>query len=326
MGLRTSYLLILQGILAMKTALIFPGQGSQSVGMMREFLDDYPLVTQTFIEASDVLGYDLLALCLHNSDDKLNQTQYTQPALLAASVATYRVLIDNSHLDVSVMAGHSLGEFSALVCAGSLAFSDAVSLVADRGAFMQAAVPAGTGAMVAVIGLADDDVIRICRDAAQGDVLSPANYNSIGQVVVAGSAAAIDRFIPVAEAAGARMVARLPVSVPSHCALMEPASKQLADTLANVSISPSTVPVFHNVNATAQTTPSAIKEALIKQLFSPVRWVDTINAIRESGVERCIEVGPGRVLTGLNKRIDKTLTTIPLNAPSALEKLSVEGE
>lgn len=287
-----------------KTAWVFPGQGSQSLGMLAQH-EDHPEVVACFDEASEVLGYDLWALC-QKDEAKLNQTEYTQPALLTASVAMGRMHRE-AHTQPDYLAGHSLGEYTALVCAGALAFDDAVKLVSLRGQFMQAAVEPGVGAMAAVLGLEDTVVKSICTDQANGEVLSPVNFNSIGQVVVAGHTAAVERAMEAAKDAGARKVVLLPVSVPSHCALMQPAAENLAEVLADVEIRTPMIPVIHNVDVEFHDDADSIKQALIAQLSQPVRWVETIQKMAELGVGAVLECGPGKVLSGLNKRIDKLL-------------------
>lgn len=296
----------------MSFAFIFPGQGSQSVGMLAGLAESFPVVEETFAEASDALGYDLWKLVQEGPAEELNSTDRTQPAMLTAGVACWRVWQQQGGAMPSVMAGHSLGEYSALVCAGAMTLADAVTLVADRGRFMQAAVPEGEGAMAAVLGLADEDVIAVCEEAAQGDVLSAVNFNSPGQVVIAGSAAAVERAAPMAKERGAKRAVILPVSVPSHCALMAPAAKQLAERLAGISVNTPSVPVINNADVAAPDDADAIRAALVKQLDSPVRWVESINKMSADGVTTVIECGPGKVLVGLNKRINKAMQALPV--------------
>ncbi len=284
-------------------AFVFPGQGSQTVGMLRALADAHPIVTETFAEASAVLGYDLWALAQQGPEQALNRTAVTQPALLAADVACYRAFRAHGALAPAVMAGHSLGEYAALVCAGALDYTDAVRLVAYRGELMQAAVPEGEGAMAAILGLADEAVEAVCRESAAGDTLAAANYNAPGQVVIAGSRAAVERAALRARAAGAKRAIVLPVSVPSHCGLMEGAAEAFAERLAPVMVREPAVPVIHNYNVQYASTGTEIREALIKQLFSPVRWTETIRKVVGLGVCAIVECGPGKVLTGLNKRI-----------------------
>ena len=294
----------------MALAFVFPGQGSQSVGMLNALAAEYPLVKETFAEASQALGYDLWSVVEQGPEDRLNQTQVTQPAMLAAGVAVWRVWRANGGPAPVCMAGHSLGEYTALTGAGALSFSDAVKLVADRGRFMQEAVPAGQGGMAAILGLEDDVVRRVCREAAQGEVLEAVNFNSPGQVVIAGSATAIASGVEAAKAAGAKRALPLPVSVPSHCKLMRPAAERLSARLREVRIETPKIPVLHNVHVQAETGPDAIREALVRQIESPVRWVETIQKMAAEGVDRIVECGPGKVLAGLNKRIDKRAETL----------------
>lgn len=301
----------------MKTGFIFPGQGSQSVGMMVELAESFDVVQQTFTEASDVLGYDLWKLVSDGPVEDLNKTERTQPALLAAGVAVYRVLKEKIAAP-SVMAGHSLGEYTALVCAESLSFTDAVSLVADRGRFMQQAVPAGTGAMAAILGLEDDVVAQIC-DSSKSGMVSCANFNSQGQVVIAGEKAAVEAAIEELKEAGAKRAILLPVSVPSHCTLMKPAAEALAERLVDIDVQTPVVPVIHNVDASMHTDPEEIKQILVQQLYLPVRWVDVMKSVAEHS-EQVIESGPGKVLAGLSKRIDRKLPCMPVFDSASLEK------
>lgn len=296
----------------MSLAFVFPGQGSQSVGMLNALASVYPQVMETFTEASAALGYDLWAVVADGPDEKLNQTEITQPAMLAAGVAVWRVWQAEGGPTPSLMAGHSLGEYTALVCAGAFAFSDAVRLVADRGRFMQAAVPAGQGGMAAIVGLEDEQVRALCERNAQGEVLSPVNFNSPGQVVIAGTASAVARAVENAKAAGAKLAKLLPVSVPSHCALMHPAAERLRERLQQIEIMSPRIPVLHNTHMQCETAPAAIRTALANQIESPVRWVETVRKIAADGVTKLIECGPGKVLAGLNKRIDKNIQTLPV--------------
>lgn len=305
-------------------AFLFPGQGSQSVGMLSELAAAFPLVQETFAQASAVLGYDLWALVQSNPDDKLNQTAYTQPALLAADVAVWRCWQALGGEQPAFMAGHSLGEYAALVCAGSLSFEDGLALVAARGQFMQAAVAPGVGSMAAVIGLDDAAVQSLCDAASSVGLVSPANYNSVGQVVVAGETAAVDYVIEHAKSAGARMATKIPVSVPSHCVLMQPAADKMMEKLANVTFKTPQIPVVHNADVKTHDKDEAIRDVLVRQLVSPVRWVETIQYIQAAGVAQCLESGPGKVLAGLNKRISRELTTKCLQQPEDL-KAAVDG-
>lgn len=284
-------------------AFIFPGQGSQAVGMLSELASDYPIIGETFAEASQSLAYDLWQLVQHGPEEQLNQTQITQPALLAASTALWRLWQKEGGQPPLFLAGHSLGEYSALVAANTLEFSSAIRLVAERGRLMQEAVPSGVGAMAAIVGLEDKTLQELCASLAQGQVLAPANYNSIGQTVVAGNSEAVDRLVAQAKQAGAKLAKRIPVSAPSHCLLMQPAAERLAHYLNTVSFLPPQLPVINNVAVKIEKTPEAIKSALVKQLSSPVRWVEIIQYLKKQNIEQLIECGPGKVLAGLNKRI-----------------------
>ncbi|MGI0152231.1 ACP S-malonyltransferase [Pseudidiomarina sp. WS423] len=305
----------------MMRAYVFPGQGSQTVGMLAELAAEFPQVEQTFAEASDVLGYDLWQLTQHGPAEQLNETQRTQPALLAASVALYRVLVAQGVAVPEFMAGHSLGEYSALVCAGVIEFTDAVQLVAHRGEYMQQAVPAGVGGMAAIIGLDDAAVIAACQEAAGDEVVAAVNFNSPGQVVIAGHAAAVERASAACKEAGAKRALPLPVSVPSHCQLMQPAAERLAVDLAALTLHQPQVPVINNVDVVAPREPDAIRDALIRQLYSPVRWTEIIESLAAQGVTEVYEVGPGKVLTGLIKRIDKNLQTDALNTIDSMQSV-----
>ena len=293
-----------------KFGMLFPGQGSQSVGMLKALAESYPAVEQTFGEASSKLDFDLWKLVQDGPVEQLNQTQNTQPAMLAAGVAVWRIWQAEGGILPAVMAGHSLGEYTALVCAGALEFTDAISLVADRGRFMQEAVPAGAGGMAAILGLDDDQVRDVCAKAAASEVVEAVNFNSPGQVVIAGNKAAVERACELAKSAGAKRALPLPVSVPSHCALMKTAAERLYERLASVSLQTPKIPVLHNVDLGEAGEPQDIRERLAQQLYSPVRWVETIQAMSARGIHTLIEVGPGKVLIGLNKRIDTTLTSL----------------
>lgn len=299
-------------------AFVFPGQGSQTVGMLTELAATYPLVEETFREASDALGYDLWQSVSQGPAEELNKTWQTQPALLAASVAVYRVWQQQGGEQPALMAGHSLGEYSALVCAGVLNFADAVKLVELRGKLMQEAVPEGTGAMQAIIGLDDAAIRKACEESAQGQVVSPVNFNSPGQVVIAGNKEAVERAGAACKAAGAKRALPLPVSVPSHCALMKPAADKLAVALESITFNTPAVPVINNVDVKAETDAAAIRHALVRQLYSPVRWTESVEAMAAQGVTQLLEMGPGKVLTGLTKRIVDSLTAAAVNDTASL--------
>lgn len=299
-------------------AFVFPGQGSQTVGMLTELAATYPLVEETFREASDALGYDLWQLVSQGPAEELNKTWQTQPALLAASVAIYRVWQQQGGEQPALMAGHSLGEYSALVCAGVLNFADAVKLVELRGKLMQEAVPEGTGAMQAIIGLDDAAIRKACEESAQGQVVSPVNFNSPGQVVIAGNKEAVERAGAACKAAGAKRALPLPVSVPSHCALMKPAADKLAVALESITFNAPAVPVINNVDVKAESDAAAIRHALVRQLYSPVRWTESVEAMAAQGVTQLLEMGPGKVLTGLTKRIVDSLTAAAVNDTASL--------
>lgn len=300
-------------------AFIFPGQGSQALSMLSDFAD-HDIVQSAFSEASTALGYDLWELISNGPVEKLNQTNFTQPALLTASVAIWRLWLDEVGIKPAVVAGHSLGEYSALVCAGVLTLSDGVKLVEKRGEFMQVSVPEGVGAMAAVIGLADDKIIEACKQSEEGQVVSAVNFNSPGQVVIAGNKEAVERAGVLCKELGAKRVLPLPVSVPSHCALMRGAADKLAEQFEQITFSRPLIPVVNNVDVVAETDIFAIKTALIKQLYSPVRWTETIESLASQGVDMAIEAGPGKVLQGLVKRIDKSITCISVNDTASLTK------
>ncbi|MBG6241820.1 MAG: [acyl-carrier-protein] S-malonyltransferase [Candidatus Symbiopectobacterium sp. Dall1.0] len=299
-------------------AMVFPGQGSQTVGMLAELAAQYPVVQETFAQASEVLGYDLWQLTAQGPAEELNKTWQIQPALLTASVAIWRVWQQQGGKQPALMAGHSLGEYSALVCAGALDFQEAVRLVELRGKLMQEAVPEGTGAMYAIIGLDNDAIAAACEASAEGQVVSPVNFNSPGQVVIAGNKEAVERAGVACKAAGAKRALPLPVSVPSHCALMKPAAEKLAEALKTITVTTPAIPVVNNVDARSETDPDAIRAALVKQLYSPVRWTECVSYVAAQGVESLLEVGPGKVLTGLTKRIVDTLSAAAVNDPASL--------
>lgn len=303
----------------MTFAAVFPGQGSQSMGMLAELGDKHFEVRDSFQEASDALGFDLWSLVQNGPEDELNATHNTQPAMLAAGYAVWRLWRAQGGPMPAVMAGHSLGEYTALVCAGALRFDEAVRLVAERGRLMQSAVPAGLGAMAAVLGLEDEQVVQLCRQAAGKEVVEAVNFNSPGQVVIAGHAAAVDRAIALAREAGAKRAVKLAVSVPSHCHLMMPAAEAFKARLAEAQIQTPEVPVLHNADVASYEDAGSIRECLARQLFSPVRWVETIHAMQTHGVGRVLEFGPGKVLTGLNRRIDKSLEATCIHDAASLE-------
>ncbi len=294
-------------------AFVFPGQGSQSLGMLAELSQVFPQVVATFSEASAIVQRDLWQIAQQGPQEQLNQTEITQPLMLAADIAVYRCWQARTQVQPSVLAGHSLGEYAALVVAGVLSFADAVRLVAKRGEYMQAAVPAGAGAMAAIVGLSDQDLNQICEQVAQADVVAPANFNSIGQTVIAGEAAAVDRAIEAAKLAGAKIAMRIPVSVPSHCSLMQPAAEKLSEDLQGITLSVPKRVVLHNVNASACNQVSLIPALLVDQLVSPVRWVEIIQyMVTEYGINTIIECGAGKVLAGLIKRINRNLTVFSI--------------
>ena len=305
-----------------KFAMVFPGQGSQTVGMLAELAGDYPIVQETFKQASEVLGYDLWQLVQEGPAEELNKTWQTQPALLTASVAVYRVWQQKyPELKPEVMAGHSLGEYSALVCAGVLDFQDAVKLVELRGKLMQQSVPEGTGAMYAIIGLDNDAIINACKQAEQGEVVSAVNFNSPGQVVISGAKAAVERAATLCKEAGAKRALPLAVSVPSHCALMKPAADQLSVSLESITLKEAGVSVLNNVDVKNEIEADAIRNALVRQLYSPVRWTETVEKMAQNGVEVLVEVGPGKVLNGLTKRIVDSLQAVSVNDVKSLDSV-----
>jgi [acyl-carrier-protein] S-malonyltransferase len=303
----------------MTLAFVFPGQGSQSVNMMAGY-GDAGVIRDTFAEASSALGLDLWEMMTNGPVEALNQTVNTQPAMLAAGVAVYRLWLAQGGSLPAMMAGHSLGEYTALTCAGALAFTDAVKLVRLRAEAMQSAVPEGVGGMAAVLGLDDDAVRAVCAEAAQGEVLAAVNYNSPGQVVIAGHRAAVERGCALAKEKGAKRALPLPVSVPSHCALMQPAAEKLVAAMAGIEIKTPAIPVIHNADVATHADPAAIKDALARQLYNPVRWVESMQAMAAQGVTRIAECGPGKVLAGLNKRILDNVPTLALaDAASIME-------
>jgi len=303
-------------------AFVFPGQGSQAVTMLADFANE-TIVQKTFKEASEALGYDVWQLISEGPTEKLNQTNYTQPALLTASVALWRLWLSKSDIKPATLAGHSLGEYSALVCADVLTLSEAVKLVQKRGELMQASVPDGIGAMAAIIGLDDNTIIAVCTQAQEEDVVSAVNFNSPGQVVIAGHKSAVERASLLCKEAGAKRVLPLPVSVPSHCALMKNAAEELAKELDKLTFNTPNIPVINNVDVSIETTQKNIKDALVRQLYSPVRWTETVELLAENGCEHVLEVGPGKVLQGLLKRINKSISCQSVNDTSSLTQALV---
>ncbi|MEQ1588973.1 MAG: ACP S-malonyltransferase [Gallionella sp.] len=300
-----------------KFAFVFPGQGSQSCGMMNGYAD-FPVVRNTFAEASDILKQDLWQLVTEGSDADLNATVNTQPIMLTAGVAVWRAWQSQHGATPTMMAGHSLGEYTALVAAGALSFADALPLVRYRAQCMQQAVPEGVGGIAAILGL-DDDVVRlVCAEAAQSEVLEAVNYNSPGQVVIAGNRSAVERGMELAKAKGAKRAIMLPMSVPSHCSLLKGAAEQLREYLKNIEVQIPTIPVLHNADVTAHNDGEAIKDALVRQLYSPVRWVETVLAFGKQGITHNVECAPGKVLAGLNKRIDTNQQALAMNDGAAL--------
>ncbi len=301
-------------------AWVFPGQGSQALGMCSDLAASFPLVRTTFAEASEALGKDLWLLTQEGPEADLNATENTQPALLTAGIAAWRVWLAEGGASPSYLAGHSLGEYTALVASGVLSLADAVRLVAERGRLMQAAVPAGQGGMAAILGLADADVIAACEQAAEAEVVSAVNFNSPGQVVIAGNKAAVERAMALCKAAGAKRALPLPVSAPSHCALMLPAAQSLAQRLEQVQFNQAVIPVVQNVAARVETDAAAIRDALVRQLYSPVLWVQCVQALAGFGVARIIESGPGKVLTGLDKRIASDIEHISVDSAESMKQ------
>jgi len=303
------------------TAFIFPGQGSQFPGMGKELAENFKVAADTFAEADEALADRLSRLCFEGPEEALKLTANTQPAILTVSVATLRVVRQETGLEPSFLAGHSLGEYSALVAAGGLSFADAVRTVRARGTFMQEAVPVGVGAMAAILSAEPEVLVEICAEAAQGEVVSPANFNSPGQIVIAGHATAVQRAIELAKERGFRKAMLLPVSAPFHCALMVPAGERLAATLATVPVGELAMPVVTNVEAEPNQDPSRVKELLVRQVSAPVMWDRSVRRMRELGVERFIEIGPGKVLAGLVKRIDKEAATANVEDLASLKTL-----
>lgn len=310
----------------MKTAFVFPGQGSQSLGMQAELAEAYPIVRRTYEEAGEALGRDLWSLSREGPEEELGLTVNTQPLMLAAGMAAWRVWQERDGAAPAWVAGHSLGEYTALVAAGALSYSDAVRLVGERARFMQEAVAEEAGAMAAVLGLDDDAVRAACEQAAPAGVVEAVNYNAPGQVVIAGEKPAVERAIEVAKESGARRAMLLPVSVPSHCRLMRPAAERLQAALQDVSIATPAIPVVNNADVAVESDPSAIADALVRQLYSPVRWVETVQRFGAEGAGRVVECGPGKVLAGLGRRIDRSLPHAALDTPAALDALLEEEQ
>ena len=298
-------------------AFVFPGQGSQALGMLAEQGAQHALIIETFAEASAALGYDLWALTQQGPEALLNQTDKTQPAILAASIALWRLWLAEAGVRPAFVAGHSLGEYSALVAAGSLGFTDALKLVERRGQLMQQAVPAGQGGMAAILGLDDAQVLAACAEAAQGEVVSAVNFNAPGQVVIAGGAAAVERAIAACKAHGAKRAMALPVSVPSHCELMRPAAEQFAQAVADINWQAPQIPLVQNVSAAVAPDLETLKRDLLEQLYKPVRWVESVQTLAANGATELLECGPGKVLAGLNKRCADGVSTANLNTPEA---------
>ena len=300
-------------------AFVFPGQGSQKIGMLADLAAENALVEETFAQASAVLGYDCWQLVQQGEQEDINLTERTQPILLTASVAIWRLWQHLGGPTPGALAGHSLGEWSALVCAGAVDFADAVNIVRARGAFMQQAVPVGVGAMAAIMGIDDDIVVDACRQAAQQQIVAAVNFNAPGQVVIAGDADAVARAVAICKKAGAKRAVELPVSAPFHTSLMRPAADNLAQLIEQTNFSAPQIPVIHNVHAQAEDKPQAIKSLMLEQIYKPVLWVDCVNGLAARGAEILIECGPGRELNGLSKRIDRNLTSLATDDVASLE-------
>ena len=306
--------------MTIRYAMVFPGQGSQSPGMLSAMAEQYPVVKETYQEASEILGFDLWQLVQQGPEDQLNSTENTQPALLTGSVALWKIWQTVMETPPVCMAGHSLGEYSALVCAGSIEFSDAVSLVAKRGQYMQEAIARGEGSMAAILGLDDEKIINICNKISADAIVSAANFNSPGQVVIAGQTAAVEKAVVLAKEEGAKRCVILPVSVPSHCALMKPAADRLQETLNSIEIQMPAIPVIHNVDGNTQPGSDEIRIALINQLHQPVQWTRCVQLVASLEINLLLECGPGKVLSGLTRRIDRNLECYPLGEPVELDK------
>ncbi|MDT9587106.1 MAG: ACP S-malonyltransferase [Candidatus Arsenophonus melophagi] len=299
-------------------AMIFPGQGSQSKGMLADLAKEFTLVKETFAESSNVLGYDLWNLVQHESEEELNKTWRTQPALLSASVAIFRVWKEKKGKMPQFLAGHSLGEYSALVCADVIDFKSAIKLVELRGKLMQESIPSGMGAMYAIIGLDNKSILASCKQAAQGQIVSVVNFNSPGQVVISGEKSAVERAVILCKTAGAKLTMPLAVSVPAHCALMQPAANKLARALEEVVFNKPKISVVNNVDVKIENSVDNIRHALVRQLYNPVRWIEIIEFMAEQGIETLLEIGPGKVLTGLTKRIVSTINAVSINDSTSL--------
>ncbi len=314
----------------MSIAFIFPGQGSQTVGMLADIADENPkygeIITSTFQQASDRLGIDLWTLVQNGPESELNRTKNTQPAILAASYALWQIWCSKEGVVPAVMAGHSLGEYTALVCSEALEFSDAIDLVSSRGKYMQDAVETGEGAMAAILGLDDEAVIKVCEQTAEesGRVVSAVNFNAPGQVVIAGHSDAVEQAITLAKNSGAKKAIKLAVSVPSHCSLMDSAAEKLANKLQSINIERPVIPVINNVHVTIENEGDTIRDSLIKQLSHPVRWVETINKMAAEGTKQIVECGPGKVLTGLNKRINRQMPAHAMFDTATIDKVFEE--
>lgn len=306
----------------LNTAFVFPGQGSQSIGMLSDFTPEYPVITDLFVEASDVVGYDLWQLVQQGPEARLNQTEHTQVAMLVADVAIYQLIRQLGVPSPQLMAGHSLGEYAALVCADALSLADAVRLVARRGQLMQAAVPEGLGAMAAIVGLTDEQVSLLCMQASTDtEMVAPANYNAIGQVVIAGHTGAVKKALVLADELNARLAKIIPVSVPCHCSLLKGAAEEFAETLTQVSFKSPAIDVISNVDLSIYYSAEHIKNKLKEQLYSPVRWVETIQLFKKREIKLTVECGPGKVLSGLIKRIDRSIDTMSVYDTIGLEQL-----
>lgn len=302
-----------------ETAFLFPGQGSQYAGMGKELSDNFKAARMVFEEADEALGFSISNLCFNGPEDELKLTFNTQPAILATSIATLKVVEQETGLKASCVAGHSLGEYSALVCSGAVSLADAVITVRQRGTFMQEAVPVGTGAMAAMLSIGADELAAICEEASNGEVVSPANFNSPGQIVIAGHSGAVNRAIEIAKSKGFRKSMLLPVSAPFHCALMKPAADRLNMVLQSIQINSLSLPVVTNVEATHNSDSSRVRELLVAQVCAPVLWEQSVNAMIANGIKRFVEIGPGKVLTGLVKRINKEMTLVNIEDTSGIK-------